>query len=140
MKLSYIDLMCAVIKENPRGSKNDHEAEFGKLLELPENVDYRFSCYHAVVSLNYNTAKRRVFPRTKKQLADDAASRVARAQRTIWMNYRCPNGLPLRDCNGVYLRTLGGRFIALSERLGPRSTVGRTLSEGEVKRIMESRI
>lgn len=135
---SCVDLLCTVIKEFPTASRDDHEYELSKLLERPENKEYRLDAYHRVVNLNYNSARKKVFPKSRAEIAAETSARAARAKRVIYMNQRCPNGLLLRNCTGHYLKSLGGKYQQLATLIKrPRETLEKWLDEAQVRRIME---
>jgi hypothetical protein len=147
------DLLVRIVEANPQGTRGQWYFELVDELLSEDGVDYLKSVIEYWFSNNLNSLldKPRCPPRPPVNRAEKAAKSEAKIKAAITaadkhvellvdekverilLDLEMPNGKPLRDCTGADLSKMEGWVGRMRERVGPKQTVGKVLSEDDVR-------
>lgn len=134
------DLVAAVVKKQPQGTRKELFEEFLALLQdAPEAYQRAVDFYFFVNMHDYMTSNRSRPDSLRK--ADAIAQLAERVEaikaQIVMLDLTMPNGKAMKDCTGAEMAKFGNRFQKIAERVGKAKTVGSVFSEEQVKEIMK---
>lgn len=149
-KPRLLDLLIAIVKDDPDETAAFHHREAKRLLLNEGYEEYLDDALTRIIALEYGNAIRAVATPSKKDIQARVASAAkakakeddkmaqaktiigARIAKFIVLDLTMPNGKKLRDCTGHECTKLGGLFATIGKRVGATKTVGDVLSEEDL--------
>lgn len=147
------ELLRSIKRQSPKASEKEHlDAFHAAITEEPKYLDsiinYWFRNYYprtrvvvekgsVAVLPSESVVRRRVTPADRRRRKEEARKAVERIRNIVLMDLEMPNGKKLRDCTGSDCTKFGGWLTLVGQKVGPRSLVGRKLTEDDLRNLQK---
>jgi hypothetical protein len=152
-KAKLLDLLIAIVKEDPKETVDFHYREAKTLLLRDGYQDYLDDALNKIIALEYGIAIKTIRTPSKKEIdahvengrktRADEDRKVSKAKalitervtKIVMLDMQMPNGKKLRDCTGYECTKFGGMFVAIGQRIGAAKIVGDVLTEADLAKM-----